>query len=796
MQDIEILDSYEINSADVIKAIIKFEKHTINSDSINQIKVIETHISSIYLTSKFAYKQKKKVNFGFLDYTSLEKRKFYCRKELSLNRRSCSGIYIDMPELRIKNDGNMLLGYKKGKIIDYLVRMKRVAEDKFLDRILANDKERCSKAQCRFADKGENINDIEGVSNIINIYTDTGADDIAVNSNTDTDTGIDADAGTNTCTDTFADIADIDKILQKIAKRVYLFHKNANSSKRISMFGKIDTLKENFDDNYSGIYNFICEEKRFCFDALNNINDKNSIHDINNINNANNINYLNNLKKNNSQNNQNDIKSLDNQNNQNDIKSLDNQNSKNSQNDIKSLTNQNNLKKMKNIFYDFINSDEFAQYIKLRIDKGLIKDCHGDLRMEHIVVGDISKINGICILDCVEFSEKLRFQDIYLDFAFLLMDMEHGKYFYESGKIFEYYKNYFSAGLINLFQEYEFKVILTYKLYRALVRCKINILQIYNENKYNEADQNNADTIALYNKNNKIEDNKDSKENKDSQENKNGRENKDSIENKNGKENNAVKLNEAVDYFNLAMFYAELLTKPVIVMNVGLPGSGKSALSRLLSRYLNASLFTSDKIRKELFASEDVYLYDKSISKNVYEYMFEESAKAVELKKSVIMDATFLEAGYRKIFIDYFTKKYCNFIVIYSKIYKEKENIIIERLKNRKSKPDFRNAESLAQLAHSARHTKCSEFPDCSADRSLNEDCQTAGNFKLNDFDKDYSDADEEVYLRMKKTLDEPVSQSIGATVLTVDASIELKDRYNCILTQLYNYLGCGVDKN
>ncbi len=750
MQDTDILNSYEINSADVIKAIIKFEKKPINPDNINKIKVIETHISSIYLTQKFAYKQKKKVNFGFLDYTSLEKRKFYCRKELSLNRRSCAGIYLDMPELRLKNDGSLLLGYKKGKIIDYLVRMKRVADVQFLDAILAKDKEKRGKKRCGFDDKGEDINNIDNVN------------DIVINSNTDINIETETNVNNNTYidikTETDADIyTDIDKILQKTAKRIYLFHKNANSSKRISMFGKIDVLKENFDDNYSAVYNFISEEKELNFDALNNINNIDNAEDkINNINSANNTNNTNSANSINKINNVNNINYL------NALKKINNQN------------NQNNLKKLNNIFYDFINSDEFAQYITLRISKGLVKDCHGDLRMEHIVIGNISKNNGICILDCVEFSEKLRFQDVYLDFAFLLMDMEHRGYFYESGKIFEYYKNYFSAGLINLFQEYEFKVILAYKLYRALVRCKIAILQTHGEN--NKTEQGSAAQITSYkynknnNKNHKTEENK---------------------ENNDSKENVADKLNEAANYFNLAMFYAELLAKPVIVMNVGLPGSGKSALSFLLSRYLNASLLTSDKIRKELFASKDVYLYDKSISRRVYEYIFEESKKAVELKKNVVMDATFLEAGHRKIFIDYFTKKYCNFIVIYSKIYKENENIIIERLKSRKTKSDFKSAES-------------SESFECPVDRSLHTDCQTAGNSKTdgfakdysegnsksNDFTKDYSDADEEVYLRMKKTLDEPVSQSGGAAVLTIDASIELKDRYNCVLAQLLKMRG------
>ena len=733
MQDINninILNSYEINSTDVIKAIIKFEKKPITSHNIGQIKVIETHISLIYLTQKFAYKQKKKVNFGFLDYTSLENRKFFCRKELSLNRRSCSGIYLDMPELRLKNDGSLLLGYKKGKIIDYLVRMKRIPDDKFLNSVLANSKKRYG-----FDCKGDNNKFDEGGRLQANICEDKTASETAY-----TDFNV-------------STLAHIDNILQKTAKRIYLFHKNANTSKRISMFGSVDILKDNFDDNYSAVYNFVSEEKDLNFDALNYLSNRN------NQNNKNNLNSINKLINQNSQSNKsnlNNINKLSNQNNQNNLDNQNNLNGQNNQNNLDNLSNPanlsnlNKLNNLKNIFYNFINSNEFAQYIKLRISKGLIKDCHGDLRMEHIVIENISKINGICILDCVEFSEKLRFQDIYLDFAFLLMDMEHRGYFYESSKIFEYYKNYFSSALIELFKEYEFKVILIYKLYRALVRCKISILQIHNAT--NKIEQNNAvqQTYNAYNAANKIEQNNADNNNTD----------------------NIVQINEAVSYFNMALFYADLLAKPIIIMNVGLPGSGKSAISCLLSQYLNAPLLISDKIRKELFASKDVYLYDKSISQKVYDYMFEESKKAVELQKSAIMDATFLKAENRKIFIDYFTKKYCNFIIIYSKIYKENENIIIERLKNRRTKSDFKSSDF-------------SKFSAGDADGIAHADLRADKDFKLSDFTADYSDAGAEVYLRMKKIIDEPPSQSCGATVITIDASLELKDRYNCVLAQL-----------
>ncbi|MCL5673401.1 MAG: AAA family ATPase [Deltaproteobacteria bacterium] len=702
MPDINIseINVNEVNIIDIIKAIIKFENKQVTPENINKIKVIETHISLIYLTEKFAYKQKKKVNFGFLDYMSLEKRKFYCRKELSLNRRSCSGIYLDMPELRLKNDGSLLLGYKKGKIIDHLVRMKRVLGDKFLNSILANSKKRHG-----FDYKGDNNKCDEGGRLRANTCEDKAATETAY-----------ADFNVSP-------LDNIDNILQKTAKRIYLFHKNANSSKRISMFGKVDILKDNFDDNYSAVYNFVSEEKGLNFDALN---------------------YLCN------QNNQNNQSNQSNRSNLNNLNKLSNQNNQNNLDNPSNPSNLNKLNNIKNIFCNFIDSEEFGKYIKLRVEKGFIKDCHGDLRMEHIVIGDISKINGICIMDCVEFSEKLRFQDTYLDFAFLLMDMEYNGYFYESVKIFEYYKNCFSAGLINLFREFEFKVILIYKLYRALVRCKISVLRLDNESKIDKGSKgidinNNINDINIHddinlnnlNKLNKL--------------------------NKLNISNSSNSFNEAVNYFNLASFYAKLLEKPIIIMNIGLPGSGKTALSFLLSRYLNASLFISDKIRKELFASKDLYLYDKSISQKVYEYIFEESKRTVELKKSAIMDATFLEEGHRKIFIDYFIKNYCNFIVIYSKIDKDKESVIIERLKNRRTASDFNLADRPEYFNYGGTNNQ------------KNKD------FNLTDY-SDYSDADEEIYLKMKKTLDEPVSQPY---IITVDASMELKDRFNFVLNKL-----------
>jgi aminoglycoside phosphotransferase family enzyme len=72
-------------------------------DHPRAIKLIETHISLLFLTGNFVYKVKKHVDFGFLDFTSLEKRKFFCEQEVKLNRRLSPTIYLGV--VRINKEG-------------------------------------------------------------------------------------------------------------------------------------------------------------------------------------------------------------------------------------------------------------------------------------------------------------------------------------------------------------------------------------------------------------------------------------------------------------------------------------------------------------------------------------------------------------------------------------------------------------------------------------------------------------------------------------------------------------------
>jgi len=99
-----------------------------------EVRLIETHISFIFLTDHLVYKVKKPVDFGFLDFTTLDRRRFYCEEEVRLNRRLCPDIYLGVVELRETARGASFAG--GGKVIDYAVKMKRLPEERMLDILL------------------------------------------------------------------------------------------------------------------------------------------------------------------------------------------------------------------------------------------------------------------------------------------------------------------------------------------------------------------------------------------------------------------------------------------------------------------------------------------------------------------------------------------------------------------------------------------------------------------------------------------------------------------------------------
>ncbi|HMK95345.1 MAG TPA: phosphotransferase [Candidatus Limnocylindrales bacterium] len=102
-----------------------------------KIKLVQTHISFVFLTRRFAYKVKKAVNFGFLDFSTLEKRRFFCEKELELNRRLCPEIYLEVVPI---NKSNLIRIEGNGETVEYALKMKRLPQDKIMTVLLRENK--------------------------------------------------------------------------------------------------------------------------------------------------------------------------------------------------------------------------------------------------------------------------------------------------------------------------------------------------------------------------------------------------------------------------------------------------------------------------------------------------------------------------------------------------------------------------------------------------------------------------------------------------------------------------------
>jgi uncharacterized protein len=103
----------------------------------DDLRVHETHISWVILAGPYAYKMKKHVNFGFLDFSSLAQRRADCDAEVRLNRRLCPDVYRGVIDV-VERDGSCWIG-GPGHIVEPAVWMRRLPEDGMLPHLLARD---------------------------------------------------------------------------------------------------------------------------------------------------------------------------------------------------------------------------------------------------------------------------------------------------------------------------------------------------------------------------------------------------------------------------------------------------------------------------------------------------------------------------------------------------------------------------------------------------------------------------------------------------------------------------------
>ena len=107
-------------------------------EPVECVKLIQTHISWVFLTGKYVYKVKKPVNFGFLDFSTLEKRRNFCEKEFQINSMFSPGLYLGV--LPIAQTGNVLKIGAGGKAIEYCIKMRQLSQENLMSRLLENGK--------------------------------------------------------------------------------------------------------------------------------------------------------------------------------------------------------------------------------------------------------------------------------------------------------------------------------------------------------------------------------------------------------------------------------------------------------------------------------------------------------------------------------------------------------------------------------------------------------------------------------------------------------------------------------
>jgi len=132
---------------------------------VDSVEVRQTHISAVFLAGSCAYKVKKPVNLGFLDFTTAERRLHDCKEEVRLNRRLAPRIYVGVVPVTATPDGGAEIE-GRGPVVEHAVKMRRLPDDATLEALLAEQRpvrgivERLGRRIARFhrdADAGPEI---------------------------------------------------------------------------------------------------------------------------------------------------------------------------------------------------------------------------------------------------------------------------------------------------------------------------------------------------------------------------------------------------------------------------------------------------------------------------------------------------------------------------------------------------------------------------------------------------------------------------------------------------------------
>ncbi len=240
--------------------------------------------------------------------------------------------------------------------------------------------------------------------------------------------------------------------------------------------------------------------------------------------------------------------------------------------------------------------DVHARMLNERRSAGRILDGHGDLHLEHVYL----KEGNVCIYDCIEFSERLRWIDVANDVAFLAMDLD----FHEQPNL----ARYFGRKMAQRLNDPELLRLLDfYKCYRAVVRGKVEGMR--------------------------------------------------SAEDEVPEEERRKSVQRARRYFELALRYAVAGSRPAALVVMGRVGTGKSTVARYLADTLGWTVYSSDRLRKEQAGvepfvrgseQERASLYSAARSRETYEALTAHALDALDEGHGVILDATYSKRADRE----------------------------------------------------------------------------------------------------------------------------------------------------
>ncbi len=238
--------------------------------------------------------------------------------------------------------------------------------------------------------------------------------------------------------------------------------------------------------------------------------------------------------------------------------------------------------------------DDRSPWFDQRVMEGRIRDCHGDLRAEHIYVDN----GSLQIIDCIEFNPRFRYIDVASEIAFFAMDLERLGFTADANAFVQAYVE--ASGDITLYRLLDF-----YRCYRAYVRGKVRHFLLQEAAPHRDLSRLQHDAKRC---------------------------------------------------FRLAGRYAQRLTRPLLIMTTGLIGTGKSTIASGVAEALDLPVFSSDRLRKERAGLSPetpqrvAYgdgLYSASTSEQTYSALAELASTALQQGESVVVDAAFSKRAQR-----------------------------------------------------------------------------------------------------------------------------------------------------